>query len=1081
MLKKLSSIFLLALMLSHISPVSLQAEVSEIIGDVRVQVLSPTLVRIEQRGPAGFENRNTFHIVERNWQGADITRSISNGIVTINAGNYAVRVPENAADLNDIDIVDSQGQQLWAMPYSTEYTTIKCRWEGTGVKYLCDDGDMVGYGSSPQDDRYYWKIDQADGYVTICNKATGEYMNIENMLDYVECTPVESHWDSKNWIVTETEGFKRLQCRWGEHMDYIHVENTAGFAQHSPAGTTNADGTDILHWWSILWDVSGVNSSFFSNNRHWLPHPKENTKAWAFCDTPRYVPAPWGYNLAESGVANYEVNGWDLDNDARDVYVFLPAGDGRQLRNDYIRLTGRTDLIPMYALGGWDSRYYPYTQQEALDKIDRYRAEEIPLDVFVVDTDWRVGASHGYSVNTDLFPDMEGFLSDAHDNNVMITFNDHPEPQADIALDPVEVAYRNDGLRSKFDIGLDFWWFDRNWHTSLIPPSGINKEVFGMYIFKWITQDYYQDRRPILMANFDGIDNGYLNRAPDIAAHRFTMQWTGDTTCDYASLTREVENAVFSGVHGPFAYLSTDLGGHQGTPSTEQYCRWVEFGALSPIFRLHCTAGVTRDPWMYDEPALDIVRDYVQMRMRLMPLLYNSARDNYDSGEPILRRCDLDYPEFIEAETNLQYLLGKGILAAPVCEGSGDAVSGSWLRTSTGASGIDARYYANMTLSGVPVLETVEGNIDHNWRQSSPNAIVPIDGFSARYSGVITSGANIAVELGLISDDGCRMWLNDQLVVDQWQDQAEIACWSGEIIQPGESASLKVEYFENAGDAVCRLVWRAVDGNISRDLWLPPGTWVDCWNGKLQTGPANISRSTSISELPLYVKAGTIVTLAEDMAYTNQKPWDTMILDIYPGSDIAQARIYEDDRMSNDYASGAYRTTNCSALVNDAQHSVNVAISPAEGTYPDAVSQRSWKLRLRTPFNWHEPYRVSSVKVNGNVVTFNKIARDPAAMPFAVDGGARDSDIVLIELPASAVTEAKAIEILYELDWRRSDLDASGFVDIADVAELVSSWLMLNCGLNNWCNGADIDHDGKVGMVDVAMMLEDFGKGDGLE
>src|SRR3546814_12117973 len=71
--------------------------------------------------------------------------------------------------------------------------------------------------------------------------------------------------------------------------------------------------------------------------------------------------------------------------------------------------------------------------------------------------------------------------------------------------------------------------------------------------------------------------------------------WTGDTTHDDASLQREVRNAVYTGVYQPFAYTSTDLGGHMGTPTTEQYCRWLPFGAMSPIFRLHCTAGITRD------------------------------------------------------------------------------------------------------------------------------------------------------------------------------------------------------------------------------------------------------------------------------------------------------------------------------------------------------------------------------------------------------------------------------------------------------------------------------------------------------
>jgi len=155
---------------------------------------------------------------------------------------------------------------------------------------------------------------------------------------------------------------------------------------------------------------------------------------------------------------------------------------------------------------------------------------------------------------------------------------------------------------------------------------------------------------------------GFLNRAPDMAAHRYNMQWTGDTTCDDASLQREVRNAVFTGVYAPFAYVSTDLGGHIGTPTTEQYCRWVQFGQCRQFSGSIGTAGVTRDPWAYAAPAEEVVRDYVQMRMRLLPVFYAAARDNYDTGQPILKRCDLNYPTYSDAQNDYQYLLEDNIL-----------------------------------------------------------------------------------------------------------------------------------------------------------------------------------------------------------------------------------------------------------------------------------------------------------------------------------------------------------------------------------------------------------------------------------
>ena len=522
-----------------------------VVGNVRIQALSDSLVRLELKGPKGFEDRPTFHIVERNWQGIPIEKSKLDTYELIKTSNYTIKVPVNANSLSNITIMGEDGSQLWSMPE-----------------------------------------------------------------------------DSKE---------------------------------------------------------------FLENNRYWIPHPKEKTTAWAIVDTPRIIPATWGYNLAPSNSEFYETNGWDLSNNAQDIYVFLPDGNGKKLREDYIKLTGRSELIPLYALGGWYSRWYPYSDNESLEVIDTYRNKNIPLNAFVVDTNWRVGGSTGYNINKRLFPDMPWFLDMAHSNNIKIMFNDHPVPQSEI-LDPVEVEYRNTNLRNLFKMGLDIWWYDRNWYVHLSPPKGIdiNKEVFGMYIYKWITQDFFPSRRPLIMANVDGIDTGVLNRAPNLAAHRYPIQWTGDIPNNFSSLKRELKNALYSGIHAPFPYISSDLGGFLGRPTNEEYMRWMEYGAFSPIFRPHCIIGTTRDPWSYGKKAEEVVRRFVQMRMRLLPVFYTGARENYDTGEPILRRCDLEYPTYKEAERSDQYLLGKDILVAPIVEQGGSRTvwvpEGAWINVWNGDS-----------------------------------------------------------------------------------------------------------------------------------------------------------------------------------------------------------------------------------------------------------------------------------------------------------------------------------------------------------------------------------------------------------
>ena len=78
-------------------------------------------------------------------------------------------------------------------------------------------------------------------------------------------------------------------------------------------------------------------------------------------------------------------------------------------------LTGPTPLLPRYALGNWWSRYHPYTAEEYVDLVDRFRGESVPLSVAVIDMDWhwvdidpKYGSGWtGYTWNTDLFPDPQ--------------------------------------------------------------------------------------------------------------------------------------------------------------------------------------------------------------------------------------------------------------------------------------------------------------------------------------------------------------------------------------------------------------------------------------------------------------------------------------------------------------------------------------------------------------------------------------------------------------------------------------------------------------------------------------------------
>lgn len=401
----------------------------------------------------------------------------------------------------------------------------------------------------------------------------------------------------------------------------------------------------------------------------YLPSPSALPAFWILADNPRAVPPAWGA-LPPPGNDGQPHSGWDLTNNAPDLYVFFPQASGyAAFRADFVRLTGPVPMVPLFTFGLWYSRYHPYSEESALEIVDTFRRKHIPLDLFVVDTDWRVGASCGYQVNTNLFPDMRRFIRRAHDVNVRVMFNDHPEPVGDHAMDPKELRFRRDGLASLLDMGADVWWFDRNWHIGLqTPADGLDKEVWGMRLYHDVTQANRPNQRPLIMSNVDGINNGVLDAPSHPAAHRFPIWWTGDTVGEWKYLRLGVENGVDSGILSLLPYVNEDLGGHHGEVPAEFYTRFMQFGAFSPVTRIHCTTRVSRYPWQYGDRIEKTVGGYFRLRYRLLPTLYTAAHDAYRSGTPILRRCDLEWPQHPEARDNTQYLFGDDLLVAPIIE-----------------------------------------------------------------------------------------------------------------------------------------------------------------------------------------------------------------------------------------------------------------------------------------------------------------------------------------------------------------------------------------------------------------------------
>ena len=157
---------------------------------------------------------------------------------------------------------------------------------------------------------------------------------------------------------------------------------------------------------------------------------------------------------------------------------------------------------------------------------------------------------------------------------------------------------------------------------------------------------------------------------------------------------------------------------------------------------------------------------------------------------------------------------------------------------------------------------------------------------------------------------------------------------------------------------------------VKRSVWLPEGNWIEWDTGARLTGPASTERTFSIRQIPVYVKAGSIIPMQPPMRYTGEKPVDPLILTVFPPADgqTSTYRLYEDAGNSTGYKRGEAAWTNirASAAANGAV--LTLTVSPVEGLYNGMRASRAYEVRLRG--TWPP----ASVTVNGTIATHTETA-----------------------------------------------------------------------------------------------------------
>ena len=417
--------------------------------------------------------------------------------------------------------------------------------------------------------------------------------------------------------------------------------------------------------------------------------------------------------------------------------------------NDFFELSGRPPMLPRYALGNWWSRFHAYSDDEYLNLMDRFRAERVPFSVAVMDMDWHITditakqgkGWTGYTWNKELFRNPKNFLSQLHSRSLKCALNLHPaegiqpheeqyvEAAVRMGLDPASGrdipfdmcskdfvdTYFKCLLKPREDEGVDFWWID--WQ------QGDASCIDGADPL-WLLNHFHTlhsaeiNQRPLILSRYAGP-----------GSHRYPIGFSGDTIISWDSLRFQPYFTATAANIG-YGWWSHDIGGHcAGTYDEELTVRWVQFGAFSPIMRLHSTSNIFsgREPWNYSGEVCSILKAFLRLRHRLVPYLYTMNFESARHGIMPLRPMYYLYPRAEEAyQVPNQYYFGSQLIVcpitSPVSAETGMGSVAAWLPEGTYYDFFTARRYSgggmkilHRPLSQIPVF-------------AKAGAIVPLTG-----------------------------------------------------------------------------------------------------------------------------------------------------------------------------------------------------------------------------------------------------------------------------------------------------------------------------------------------------------------
>ena len=495
-----------------------------------------------------------------------------------------------------------------------------------------------------------------------------------------------SGWRAKG-LVTDPEG----QLHVSEQLDLGVGEKIYGLGERFTNFIKNGQTVDI-------WNEDGGTGTEQAYKN--IPFYLSNRKYGLYVDNPGKVSFEVGSEKVSR--VQFSVPGEEMS------YSVVGGENLKAILNTYTDLTGKAPLVPDWSYGLWLSTSFTtdYDEKTVLEFVDGMAERNIPLSVFHFDCRWMKELEWcNFDWDKSKFPDPEGLLKKLHDRGLKICvwINSYIGQKS-----PLFEEGAKNGYFIKNEDG-SVWQWDR-WQAGMAIVDFTNPEAtkwYQGYLKKLVAMGvdcfktdfgeriptegvkYYDGSDPELMHNYytylynkavydvlvetKGADEAILfARSATVGGQQFPVHWGGDCSSNYPFMAESLRAGLSFGMSG-FGYWSHDIAGFEDQASPDLYKRWTQFGLLSSHSRYHGSTAY-KVPWLYGDEAVDVAREFTELKLQLKPYLLKMAQETHETGVPMMRAMVLEFPDDPTCEDiDTQYMLGDDLLVAPVFREDGVA------------------------------------------------------------------------------------------------------------------------------------------------------------------------------------------------------------------------------------------------------------------------------------------------------------------------------------------------------------------------------------------------------------------------